>query len=137
MKAGYQIDYDVTSGRDYTYWGHRFSVGGQYTLPWRDIRLKYDFDVHLRTYRFRSAILPSVAPDTSTRQDEEMTHNFRVEYPVPYSAQWACGPWGSYREKTDKCLTVSADYQGSRASSTIAVFDFARNVFSLILSWAY
>jgi len=66
-------------------------------LPWQDIRLRYDFDVHLRSYLNKDAILPSTAPNTKKRSDEEMLHEFRVEYPVPYSASWLCGPWGARR----------------------------------------
>ena len=32
---------------------------------------------------------------------------------------------------------LSADYQASRVGSNLAIFDFNRNVFSLILSWTY
>jgi tetratricopeptide (TPR) repeat protein len=137
IKVGYQLDWDDTVGQDYAYVGHRLSAGAQYTLPWFDIRLKYDFDVHLRRYQNRNVILPSTAPGTKKREDEEMTHYVRAEFPLPYSASWVCGPWGNFRDRTEKCLTLSADYQASRVSSNLAVFDFDRNVFSLILSWTY
>ena len=53
LKLGYQWDFDDTEGpnargRNYSYFGHRVLAGGQYTLPWAGLRLKYDFDVHLR-----------------------------------------------------------------------------------------
>ena len=137
LKVGYQLDWDDTVGQDYEYLGHRISAGGQYTLPWYDIRLKYDFDLHLRRYQHNNAILPSTAPGTRKREDEEMTHDFRIEYPVAYAARWLCGPWGDVRGRTDKCVTLTAEYQASRVNSNLAVFDFTRNVFSLILSWTY
>jgi tetratricopeptide (TPR) repeat protein len=137
VKIGYQLDYDDTVGSNYEYLGNRVSAGWQYTLPWQDIRLKYDFDVHLRRYRNRNTILPSTAPDTIRRKDDEYTHNVRVELPIKYSPSWVCGPWGSVRDRTEKCLTLIADYQHSDAHSNVAVFDFKRNVFSLILSWSY
>ena len=137
LKIGYQFDYDNTEGSNYEYLGNRISTGAQYTLPWYDIRLKYDFDVHLRRYLNRNTILPSTAPDTVRRKDNEFTHNVRVELPIAYSPGWVCGPWGSVRERTEKCLTLTADYLYTDAQSNIAVFDFRRNVFSLILSWSY
>jgi tetratricopeptide (TPR) repeat protein len=137
LKVGYQFDYDDTEGSNYEYLGNRVTAGAQYTLPWYDIRLKYDFDVHLRRYRNRNTILPSTAPGTIKRKDDEYTHNVRVELPIAYSPAWACGPWGSVRERTEKCLTLSADYLYSDVHSNVAIFDFKRNVFSLILSWSY
>ena len=137
VKVGYQFDYDDTVGSNYEYFGSRVSAGAQYTLPWQDIRLKYDFDVHLRRYRNRNTLLPSTAPGTIQRKDDEYTHNVRVELPIKYSPSWVCGPWGSLRDRTEKCLTLTADYQNTDAHSNLAVFDFKRNVFSLILSWSY
>ena len=137
LKLGYQLDYDNTEGSNYEYLGNRISAGAQYTLPWYDIRLKYDFDVHLRRYRNRNTILPSTAPDTVRRKDDEYNHNVRVEIPLAYSPAWVCGAWGSIRDRTEKCLTLTADYLYTDVQSNIAVFDFRRNVFSLILSWSY
>src|SRR6185295_6174498 len=50
LKLGYQFDRDDTVGRNYTYVGHRIVAGGQYTLPWQSLRLRYDLDVHTRVY---------------------------------------------------------------------------------------
>jgi len=46
-------------------------------------------------------------------------HFFRIEKPLPNN------------------LTLSAEYQGIFSQSNIAVFNFHRNVFSLIMTWAY
>ncbi len=34
-------------------------------------------------------------------------------------------------------LTLAAEYQATRSHSNIEVFDFSRNVVSLVLSWSY
>ena len=34
-------------------------------------------------------------------------------------------------------LTLTAEYQTTRTHSNIELFDFSRNVFSLVLSWSY
>src|SRR5256885_1875098 len=78
VKVGYQIDWDQTDGRNYEYVGHRLSAGAQYTLPVGGVRLKYDFDVHLRDYRHRSSILPRYAPDTRRRADQANTYAARA-----------------------------------------------------------
>jgi tetratricopeptide (TPR) repeat protein len=137
VKAGYQFDYEDTWGKNYAYRGHRLSAGGQYTLPWGDVRLKYDFDVHLREYVHKNSILPTPNPGSKRRQDEEITNIARVEYPIPYSAGWLCGPWGTIRDKTERCATLSGEYQSTTAHSNLALFDYSRNVFSMILSWSY
>ena len=119
VKAGYQYDYDATDGANYEYIGHRFSAGGQYTLPWWAIRLKYDLDVHVREYRNKNSILPSYNPGTKQRQDDEIVNVIRAELPLPRN------------------FTLAAEYQSTRTTSNIEVFDFNRNVFSLVLSWSY
>jgi len=119
LKGGYQFDYEDTEGMNYAYYGHRLLAGGQYTLPWYGIRLKYDLDVHLRDYVHRNNILPTYAPGTKERFDAEVTNVVRAELPLPYN------------------LTLSAEYQLTRNLSNIEVFHYARNVVSMILSWRY
>jgi len=119
VKAGYQLDYDDTGGADYEYVGQRFSLGGQYTLPWRGIRLKYDFDAHIRAYTNVNALFPTYAPNTKQRADEELVNVLRAEIPLPRN------------------LTLAAEYQNTRVHSNLEVFDFTRNVLSLVLSWSY
>jgi len=119
IKAGYQFDWEDTEGRNYSYQGSRYSLGGQYTLPWHAIRLKYDLDLHLRSYTYKNTILPSYAPGSKWREDQEITHIVRAELPLP----------GNF--------TLSAEYQNSRVFSNVELFDYTRNVVSLILSWSY
>jgi tetratricopeptide (TPR) repeat protein len=119
LKAGYQFDWDHTEGRNYEYRGHRLIAGAQYTLPWYAIRLKYDFDLHLRGYVFANTLLPSNDPGHRRRYDKEATHVFRAELPLPYG------------------LTLAAEYLKARNASNLEVFDYNRNVSSLILSWSF
>ncbi len=119
LKLGYQFDYDDTTGRNYEYRGHRLLAGGQYTLPWRNIRLRYDLDVHLRDYVHNNSLLPTFAPGTRRRADEELTNIVRVELPLPYN------------------FTLAGEYQSTINHSNLAIFDYTRNVVSVILSWTY
>ena len=119
LRAGYQVDVEDADGRNFTYLGHRLLVGGQYTLPWWDMRLKYDYDVHFRNYTHAHSLLPVVNPASRERADTEQTHVFRVEQPLPQS------------------LTLALEWQASIARSNLPVFSFNRNVYSLTLSWQY
>lgn len=119
IRVGYQFNRDDTEGRNYSYLGHRYLAGAQYTLPWGSTRLKYDFELHHRDYTHRNALLPEDRPGTRKQRDDQQTHVFRAEQPLPYA------------------LTLAAEYQLIVNESNLAVFDYTRNVFSLILSWQY
>jgi len=119
VKLGYQIDWEDTTGSNYTYLGHRFLLGGQYTLPWWSMRLRYDLDAHLRYYQNVNTLFPSTAPGTTRRRDQEINNTVRVELPLPQN------------------LTLAAEYQSTISNSNLAVFAYTRNVVSLILSWGW
>lgn len=119
LKLGYQFDWENTAGRNYRYYGNRLQLGLQYTLPWHHLRLKYDIDVHLRQYAHRNTILPTAAPATVKRDDREVVHVVRGELPLPHH------------------LTLAAEAQLTDNESNLAIFDYTRNVFSLVLSWTY
>jgi tetratricopeptide (TPR) repeat protein len=118
LKLGYQFDWDDAEGRNYEYLGHRLLAGAQATLPWRQIRLRYDFDLHLRAYRHPRTLLPSSVPGRR-RDEQEFTHAVRVEVPLLAN------------------LTVSAEYLKIVNQSDLAVFDYGRTVTSVTLSWTY
>jgi hypothetical protein len=119
LRLGYQFDYEDAEGGDFSYHGHRLLTGGQYTLPWWQMRLRYDYEIHFRFYTDENAFLPIAAPGTTKRRDTEQLHAFRIEQPLPRN------------------LTLSLEYQGIFAHSNLAVFDFHRNVFSVIMTWTY
>ncbi|MGH9650819.1 MAG: hypothetical protein ACRD3I_10160, partial [Terriglobales bacterium] len=129
IKLGYQWDYDDTEGRNYDYVGSRLLAGGQYTLPWGAVRLKYDFDVHFVDYRNKDTIFPSLAPGIRWRYDTEVTHNARVE--VPLAGWFKGGPDWAQR------FTLSADWLGTHAQSNLAVFQYTRNVYTTSINWSY
>jgi len=127
VKGGYQYDVEETQGRNYRYHGHRLLLGAQYTLPWYGIRLFYDFDVHLRQYGHRNSLLPTYAPGTKRRSDDEYNNTLRADLPLACPSLWG--------EATR--ITLSASYQNTVARSNIEVFQYTRNVYSLSLSWTY
>ena len=119
IKVGYQFDWDDTVGRNYEYVGNRFVAGGQYTLPWWAIRLRYDLDVHLRNYVHTNTLLPTTAPNTVQRRDQEFVNIVRAELPLPYN------------------FTLAFEYQSTINLSNIAVFEYTRNVYTMMVSWSY
>jgi Tfp pilus assembly protein PilF len=138
VKAGYQFDWEDTQGRDYRYHGHRLLAGVQYTLglpaavrkgPFAasDLRLSYDFDIHLRDYYHKNVVLPSLNPGRKWRQDEEMNNTVRAE--VPFDGPTVLG-------ETTK-MSLAASYQNTVANSNVKVFEYTRNVYSLTLTWSY
>jgi tetratricopeptide (TPR) repeat protein len=119
LRAGYQFDYERAEGANNEYRGHRILLGGQATLPWYAIRLKYDADLHLRDYLFVHSLLPSNDPGQRRRRDEQFSHVVRVEVPIP----------GSF--------TLAAEWLQTLNGSNLEVFEYTRNVVSLTLSWVY
>lgn len=124
VKLGWQFDYEDTlgpnrRGLNYEYVGNRFLVGGQYTLPWLGIRLKYDFDAHLRDYQNVNTFFPIAAPGTVRRRDREYTSVLGAVLPLPYN------------------LSFALEWQRIWDDSNIAVFSYTRNVVSGTLIWTY
>lgn len=134
IRVGYQFDYENADGRNFTYAGNRYLAGGQYTLPWGSTRLRYDFDLHERHYRYANTLLPVVNPGTRRREDLEQNHVARVEQVLARNlgaASLGC-------VETAPCpLTLTAEYQRTVADSNLAVYEYVRNVWSLTLSWQY
>ena len=120
VKAGYQVDFDDTRGRDFDYIGHRFFGGFQYTVPWQGIRLVYDVSMHYRDYRFRHWFLPIDDPDTRERNDHELVNQARLEWPLPWAK-----------------LTMIADFQATNVRSNIAAFTYHRRVGTLAIAWQF
>jgi hypothetical protein len=121
VKAGYQIDFDDTRGGDFDYIGHKWLAGFQYTLPWQEIRVVYDFSLHHRDYRFRHSLLPLDDPNTRERSDDEMLNQVRFEWPLPWR----------------KDLTAILDFQATNVRSNFAEFTYHRRVGTLALAWRF
>ena len=127
LKLGYQYDWEDADGHDWEYRGSRILAGGQYTLPWRGIRLKYDFDVHFRDYVFPNSVLPSNNPGRVRRSDQEFNHDVRVEVPM-----------GTLRlGSRDTSLTFVLEYLSTNNNSNLDVFSFRRNVTSASVTWSF
>ena len=120
IRFGYQYDVDDAKGEDWFYRGQRFLAGTQYTLPWWDMRLKYDFDFHYRKYPNVNLVFPPSAPGTVMQEVQEQNHIFRIEQPLPSR------------------FTLSADFQATISRDNLPfIFNYNRYVGTLTLAWGF
>jgi tetratricopeptide (TPR) repeat protein len=119
LRLGYQYDHEVAKGSNWTYWGNRFLVGFQYTLPWWGLRLRNDFDIHLRYYSNPYGCPPLCLAPPTYRNDQELVNVLSVAKDFPGN------------------LTVAVEYLLDRTFSNVPLYDFTRNVISLSVSWRY
>jgi tetratricopeptide (TPR) repeat protein len=123
LRVGYQFDFESTDGSNWDYNGHRLLAGFLYTLPWFDIKFRYDFDVHFRTYRHAHSYLPLTIPPTPPysvfRRDYDINNMFVLSKELPYN------------------VTVSLEYLWSRDDSNLDLFTYNRNVITLGVAWRY
>ncbi|MGB0909284.1 MAG: tetratricopeptide repeat protein [Nitrospirales bacterium] len=119
LRLGYQFDVEDTDGRSFRYTGNRFLTGGQVTLPWADIKVSYDYDIHWRNYTKKQTLFTDRSGTFAERHDRQHTHVVQIVTPLPQN------------------FSVTAQYQGVRNYSRIPIFDYTKNVFSLIVTWTY
>jgi tetratricopeptide (TPR) repeat protein len=118
-KLGYQYDVESAEGRNWSYRGHRLLTGFQYTLPWWDIRFRYDLDFHWRNYKNRNSILPAAAPGRVRRRDREPVH--------------LTGVAKDFLEN----FTVAVEYLFDQGKSNLEPFDYHRHVVTTSLAWRF
>jgi len=126
IRGGFQVDRDAAIGKNFDYTGYRLQAGGLYTLPWFNIRVRYDYDVHFRMYnspntRFsRTGLLPSGVSPNVTQTVTAQTHVIRIEKPFPNN------------------ITMALDWQNTFSRSNIDIlFNFDRQVVSWTVAWAF
>jgi tetratricopeptide (TPR) repeat protein len=144
VMGGYQADWDLIQGADYTYFGSRILAGVQYTFPWAkpfaNLRFNYNFDVHFRSYRNFNVIFPTLRPNTFARYDTEYVHNPWLEYPIIERRTKTCNLDVLCGEKGGKIpgdLLVRAEFLADIVRSNLDVFTYNRNVATLLLVWLY
>jgi tetratricopeptide (TPR) repeat protein len=119
IKLGYQYDFDDDKGKDWTYSGNRLLTGGQYTLPWRDVRLRYDLDFQWRSYKYKNALLPATAPGTTKRRDREPVQLFSVSKDFLNN------------------FTGSVEYLFDNNKSNLDAYTYKRHVVTTSISWRF
>ena len=121
FRLGYQYDNESTKAKEFSYNGNRLLTGGQWLIPWGDMTLRYDYDIHWRRYQKRQTFAPFTDKDgnLAKRKDTQHTHLVQLTKPLPYN------------------LTLTVQYQGIFNASKIRVYDYSKNLGTLILTWVY
>jgi hypothetical protein len=120
VRFGYQYDNENTDGSNFTYRGNKFLTGGQVSLPLPTFRLRYSLDIHWRDYNAHpNTFFPANAPGTVKREDIQYNHLVQLVDELPYN------------------FSLIFQYQYLRNDSNIDIYDYTKNVFSLILNWTY
>jgi tetratricopeptide (TPR) repeat protein len=122
IKAGYQFDYDATEGTNWDYAGHHFIFAAQYTLPWQEIRLRYELDFHQRFYTHHNSLVPVEAPGTIRRRDREAIQLFSVAKDFAFRSQ---------------SFTASVEYLFDHNDSNLPPYAYNRHVVTSSLTWRF
>jgi len=121
LRIGYQYDNESTKGSAFSYQGNRLLTGGQLQLPWGDMSLRYDYDVHWRDYKNRQTT-PTITDRAGRlvrRDDIQQTHLVQLTKPLPNN------------------FSVTAQYQGIRNESRTPLYDYSKDVWTLLVNWTY
>jgi tetratricopeptide (TPR) repeat protein len=119
VRVGYQHDTDAARGSSFAYSGNRLQLGGQTTLPWYDLNVRLDYEVHWRDYNHTQVIFLDDAGQLSPRRDTEQDVFFQIAKALPRN------------------LTLALQYQGVLNGSNIPVYNYSKNVFTTLLTWTY
>jgi tetratricopeptide (TPR) repeat protein len=122
IKMGYQFDYDAAEGQNWAYTGHHLIFGAQYTLPWQDIRLRYELDFHQRFHTRHNSLIPVEAPGTIRRRDREAIHLFSVAKDFVFKSQ---------------NFTAALEYLFDDNDSNLAPYAYNRHVVTSSLTWRF
>ena len=121
IRIGYQYDNESTDGAAFSYRGHRLLTGAQLQLPWGEMSLRYDYDIHWRDYKNRqtTVIFTDESGRLSRRDDQQHTHLVQLTKPLPNN------------------FSLVAQYQAIRNKSDIPLYDYKKNAVTMMLTWAY
>ncbi len=121
LRIGYQYDNESTEGAAFSYRGHRLLSGAQLQLPWGNMSLRYDYDVHWRNYKNRqtTVFFTNRNGRLIKRDDRQQTHLVQLTKPLPNN------------------FSLTAQYQGIRSKSDIPLYDYQKNSYTIILTWTY
>jgi tetratricopeptide (TPR) repeat protein len=119
FKLGYQYDNEAAAGSAFTYTGNRLQIGGDLALPWQQLSLRMQYDIHWRAYSHPQVLFADEAGNLSQRYDMEQDVFVQLSKPLPYN------------------LTAALQYLRIRNASNIPVYDYTKNVVTLLVTWIY
>ncbi len=88
-------------------------------LPWYDLNLRLDYEVHWRAYNHVQGIFLDNTGELSARRDIEQDIFCQIAKPLPHN------------------LNLALQYQGVLNSSNIPVYAYSKNVVTTLLTWSY
>ena len=121
LRIGYQYDNESTDGAAFSYTGNRLLSGRHLQIPWGDLSLRYDYAIHWRDYKNNQTTVFFTDRDgrLSERDDTQYTHLAQLTKPLPNN------------------FALTAQYQRIRNKSDLPIYDYTKNVWSLIMTWTY
>ena len=126
IRGGFQFDTDAALGNNFDYKGYRIQTGGMYSLPWWNIRIRYDYDLYFRLYENPNTVLSRTGnllfgmSPVVTQRVTEHNHVLRFEKSLPYN------------------MTAAVEWQGTFSrSNTAALFNFDRQLVTGSVAWAF
>ncbi len=119
FRLGYQYDNEAAKGTAFTYQGNRLQTGGEVLLPWQNLALRLDYEIHWRDYEFAQTVFTDNAGNLSPRSDTSRLLFLQLSKPI------------------SRLLTLALQYQGIRNESNIPVYDYTKNVVTAMITWTY
>lgn len=119
LRVGYQYDTEASKGTAFTYNGNRLQFGGETLLPWQQVSLRVDYELHWRNYRYAQTLFTDEAGVLNPRADTE--RNLFVQVSKPLANR----------------LTLALQYQGIWNDSNIPVYNYSKNVVTALVTWTY
>ena len=119
LRLGYQHDTEAATGTAFTYRGNRLQTGGEVILPWQNLAVRLDYEVHWRDYEYAQTFFTDNDGLLSARADTSRHLFLQISKSFPHS------------------LTLALQYQGIWNNSNIPVYDYTKNVFTALVTWTY
>ena len=119
VRVGYQHDVEAASGSSFAYSGNRLQLGGRAVLPWYDLSVRLDYEIHWRAYNHVQVIFLDDAGQFSPRRDTEQDIFIQVAKALPHN------------------LPLTLQYQSVLNSSNIPVYSYSKNVLTTLVTWTY
>jgi hypothetical protein len=91
-------------------------------LPWYDLRLRYGFDNHWRSYRHPDTLAPQNNPGTKKREDREGVHSVSLSKDFTVASQK---------------FNLSIEYLFDDVNSNLSPFSFTRHVVLPSMAWRF
>lgn len=106
LRLGYQYDNEAASGSAFTYTGNRVQMGGDVALPWLELSLRLQYDIHWRAYSHPQLLFADDAGDLSQRYDIEHDIFAQLSKPLPHNLSAHCSTRASGTHRIFRFMTT-------------------------------